>query len=303
MTALQSIHQRFALLLICVAVALPPPIAPSQARAQSETQQSTSHHAPQFDAASIKPAPPNADRTLIQITPDGASFHNAPLRTILGTAFSIDDKHLIGAPSWTSTNRYDLEAKVSPEDAPRLDKLKGGERNAMLIPLLSERCNLKYHHETRELPVYALVVAKGGAKLTRGEPDTPGGPKFPDPNHPEDPTKEHFKVMTVPGRIEADSIPMSILADQLTRLNVGRPVVDKTGITGNYNFTLRWTADNLLFPLLQDPSGIAAATAKDENTPSSLFTAIQEQLGLRLEPRKDRSDLIVIDHIDPPSPN
>jgi len=272
--------------------------------ANSGAQKPTVHlNIPQFDAASIKPAPPDYDKTLVQLTPDGASFHNSSLHTILETAFAVDDKHLIGAPSWTSTKRYDVEAKVSPEDAPKLNKLKGGERNAMLLPVLAERCNLKYHRETRELPVYALVVARGGPKLTRGEPDPPGGPKFPDPDHPEDPSKEHYKVMTTPGRIEADSLPMFILADQLTRLNaLGRPVIDKTGLTGNYNFTLRWTAD-LPFPILHDPDGLGAATARDENTPSSLFTAIQEQLGLKLESRKDRSEVIVIDHIDPPSPN
>lgn len=105
------------------------------------------------------------------------------------------------------------------------------------------------------------------------------------------------------GHVEADSIPMSILADQLTRLNIGRPVIDKTGLTANYNFILRWTADSLPFPLLADTDGLGAATEKVENTPSSLFTAVQEQLGLKLEPQKDRVDVIVIDHIDPPSPN
>jgi len=269
------------------------PIAPSQARGGI----------PQFDAASIKPASPSADKTLIQITPDGASIHNATLHMILETALGVDDKHLIGAPAWSSTSRYDIEAKVAPEDASKLDKLKGNERNAMLIPVLTERCNLKYHLETRELPVYALLLAKGGPKLIRGEPDPPAGSK-PYAGEPQNPAKEHFKVMTVMGRIEADSIPMSILADQLTRLNaVGRPVVDKTGISGNYNFTLRWTADTLPFPLLHDPDGLSAATAKDENTPSSLFTAIKEQLGLKLEPQRDRSDVIVVDYIEPPSPN
>lgn len=97
---------------------------------------------------------------------------------------------------------------------------------------------------------------------------------------------------------------MYILADQLTRLNaVGRPVVDKTGISGNYNFTLNWTADNLPFPILHEPGALDAATSSEESTPSSLFTALQEQLGLKLEPRKDRSEVIVIDRIDPPSPN
>ena len=232
------------------------------------------------------------------MSPDGLSFHGAPIRMVLQTAFGIDNKHLIGAPSWTNTSRYDIDAKVSPEDAPKFDKLKGADRNSMLIPMLQERFNLKFHQETRELPIYALLVAKGGPKLTKGEPDNPVGPKFPDPSRPEDPSKEHHRVFTVMGRIEADSITMDILADQLTRLNaVGRPVVDKTDLAGNYNFTLRWTAD-LPFPILHDSDGLGALT-KDEDTPSSRFTALQEQLGLKLEQRKDRLDIVVIDHIDP----
>ena len=133
----------------------------------------------------------------------------------------------------------------------------------MLIPMLAERFNLKFHHETRELPIYALVVAKGGPRLTRGEPDNPGAPKSPEPHGDEDLSKEHHWVLTIPGRIEADSIPMGILADQLTRLNaVGRPVIDKTAVTGNYNFALRWTADNLPFAILHGAGSLDAATAR-----------------------------------------
>lgn len=225
---------------------------------------------------------------------------------ILEEALEVDEKHLTRAPTWANTTRYDIEAKVAPEDAPRLDKLKGSDRNAMLVTLLEERFKLKYHHETRELPVYALVVAKGGPKLVSGEPDSPSGSKPAASDSAADPgtAKEHHKVMTTPGHIEADSVPMYILADQLTRLNtLGRPVIDKTGLTGSYNFTLRWTADNLPFPVLHDPVGLGSATANDDNSSASLITALEEQLGLKLVPQKDRSDVIVIDHIEPPSPN
>jgi len=300
---LQNRHQKFILLLrLAAAVALTLSCAVIHAHAQSSIPSSTWHHdIPQFDAVSIKPTPSGNEKVLVLVSPDGLSFHGAPIRMVLQTAFGIDDKHLIGAPSWTNTSRYDIDAKVSPEDAPKFDKLKGADRNSMLIPMLQERFNLKFHQETRELPIYALLVAKGGPKLTKGEPDDPVGPKFADPSRPEDPSKEHHRVLTVMGRIEADSITMDILADQLTRLNaVGRPVVDKTDLAGNYNFTLRWAAD-LPFPILHDSDGLGALTKED--MPSSLFTALQEQLGLKLEPRKDRLDVVVIDHIDPPSQN
>ncbi|HEY2472874.1 MAG TPA: TIGR03435 family protein [Terracidiphilus sp.] len=263
----------------------------------------------QFDVVSIKPTPSSDDKTLIQLPQDSSSFHGAPVLIVLETAFGVEDDRIIGAPSWVNTNRYDIEAKVAPEDAPRLNKLNGKDRNAMLIPVLTDRFHLKYHHETRERPIYALVIAKGGPRLTKGEPPPPGGYE-PDNGEPKNPSKEHFKIMTVPGRIEADSIPMYVLADQLTRLHaLGRRVVDKTGLTRNYNFTLRWTPDNPLPPVLNAyspgsiESGLAHAQDETDSTPSSLVTAIQEQLGLRLQQEKDRVDVIVIDHIDPPSPN
>ena len=142
--------------------------------------------------------------------------------------------------------------------------------------------------------------------MARGERDNEAGSKPAESaeDRAGNPPKEHHKVMTTPGHIEADSVPMYVLADQLTKLNAfGRPVIDKTGLAGNYTFNLRWTADNLPFPILHDTGGLDAATAKDDNSPSSVITALEEQLGLKLVPQKNRSDIIVIDHIEPPSPN
>jgi len=256
-----------------------------------------------FDVVSIKPAPPSSDKTLFKYSGDETSFDGAPVRMVIETAFGVDDNHILGAPTWVNTTRYDIEAKVALDDAPRLQKMKGEDRRAMLIPMLAERFHLKYHHEFRERPVYALVVARGGPKLAKGESDPPPGWKPPSDVPPE---KEHHKVMTVPGRIEADSIPMFVLADQLTRLHtLGRTVVDRTGLQGNYNFTLHWTPDALPFPLMKE-EGFGAATDSGDGTDaasSPLFTAIQEQLGLKLVPEKSNDDVIVIDHIDPPTPN
>jgi len=276
--------------------------------ANSRVQKLESRGKLEFDVASIKPTPPSDDKTLIRQLPDGTSFHGAPVRMVIQTAFGIDDNRIVDAPSWVSASRFDIEAKVAPEDAPSLNKLKGAERNAMLIPLLTERFHMKYHHETRERPIYALVVAKSGPKLTKGEPDPPDGFK-PDNGEPKDPAKEYYKIMATPGHIEADSMPMFVLADVLSRMHaLGRIVIDKTGLTGNYNFTLRWTPDNALPPLdTYSPgsleSGLAHTQSAADTAPSSLVTAIQEQLGLRLEPKKENLDVIVIDHIELPSPN
>jgi len=252
----------------------------------------------QFDVVSIKPTPPGDDKVLVELLPDGDTFHafhGATVRVILRAAFDVEDERIIGGPSWMNSDRYDIEAKVIPEDAPKLDKLTGEDRRAMFIPVLTERFHLKYHHETRQRPMYALVVAKGGPKLTKGVPD----------GSPEDPAKEHHKTMTVGGHIEADSVPMYVLADQLNRLHcLGRIVVDKTGLTGNYSFTLKWTSDNAPFPVMESTgSGAGQAEGGRDAAQLSLFTAIQEQLGLKIESEKDSVDVIVIDHIDRPSPN
>jgi bla regulator protein blaR1 len=300
---------RRALLLAAAVLAITLPIGfgvvcgQSSVRNSRTPKSSTTPEALQFDIVSIKPTAPNQDKTLFQYFPDGISFRGAPVRMVLETAFGVDDNHIVGPPAWVTTRLYDIEAKVAPEDAPKLERLRSTDQNAMLIPLLTERFNLKYHHDTRERPIYALVVAKGGLKLTKGELDPPPGWK---PAKDTPPEKEHYKVMTVPGHIEADSIPMFVLADQLSRLNaLGRTVVDKTGLIGNYNFNLQWTPDNAPFPMMSDADGLGATTHSEnatDSTPSSLFSAIQEQLGLKLEPEKGSDDVIVIDHIDPPSP-
>lgn len=283
------------------------PIGFGIVRGQSPPQQTKLSSEPspsiQFDVISIKPTPAANDKTLFKYSGDETSFVGSPVRMVIETAFGVDENHILGMPTWANTSRYDIEAKVAPDDASRLQKMDGEDRRAMLVPVLVERFHLRYHHEHRERPEYSLVVAKGGPKLAKGESDPPSGWRPPGNLSPE---KEHYKVMTVPGRIEADSISMRVLADQLTRLHaLGRSVVDKTGLIGNYNFTLHWTPDVLPFLLMKEEGLSAATTSADgiDAAGSSLFTAIQEQLGLKLVPQKSNDDVIVIDHIDPPTVN
>jgi bla regulator protein BlaR1 len=298
-----------ALLVAAAVLAILLPIGYGVVRGQSSTENSRTPNSkptkevPQFDVISIKPTAPNDDRTLFQYFPDSTSFRAAPIQIVLQMVFGVDDGRITGAPSWVNTNRYDIEAKVAPEDAPRLEKLNGNDRRAMLIPMLIDRFHLKYHHQMREQSTYVLMVAKGGPRLTRGQPDPPPGWK-PAKDLPIE--KEHYWIMARPGHIQADSIPMHVLAEQLTRMNMlGRMVVDKTGLTGNYNFTLQWTPDNDPFPalkqMLREADGLGAQAIDAPVSP--LFTALPEQLGLKLEPGKDSVDVIVIDHIDLPSPN
>jgi uncharacterized protein (TIGR03435 family) len=227
---------------------------------------------------------------------------------LLRVAFGVEADRIIGAPSWTQSNRYDIEAKVAPEEAPKLDKLKAEDRRAMLIPLLVERFNLKYHHETRELPMYTLVVAKGGPKLKESKDPAPGPDDPPSTaGVPKGPINMRGRMMMMPGHIESQGTTLDMLAHSLSP-QLGHTVIDKTGLTGKYDYTLQWTPDDGSGPMPGGPGGgPGGGTGREESAVQtggpSLFTAIEEQLGLKIESTKGSVDVIVIDHLDLPSAN
>ena len=275
-----------------------------------------------YEVATVKPTSANDGEHLIMMTPSGTTLKGIPLEMLMQQAFGVEEDRIIDAPGWAKSHRYDIEAKVSPEDAPKMEKLKAEQRRQMLLPVLVERFNLKYHVEQRELPTYALVVAKGGPKLTESKPDDIGPREFPDPKagpaapghelpgNPgpsgpgRDPLGKRGMVSIGPGRIDAHGGGMEFLAHSLS-FNVGRTVLDKTGLDGRYDFTLQWTPDQGMMPA-GGPGGpggpVHGDTAADPGGPS-LFTALQDQLGLKLESQKSKVDVIVIDHIDQPSEN
>ena len=267
---------------------------------------------PKYEVSTIKPSSEEDGRIRMMMTPDGAEFNGVQAQMLLQQAFGVERDRILGEPDWVRSKRFDIAAKVAPEDAPKLDKLKMEQRRSMLLPLLEERFGLKYHHESRELPMYALVVAKGGSKL---KVSTAPPPQAPDAPHRTDgppvlgglsrerPGSPGMMRMS-PGGIEANGGGMQFLAHALSAL-VGRSVVDKTGLTGNYDFSLNWTPDQSSTPMVGSlgggppPPGDAPA---DPNGPT-LFTALEEQLGLKLQSEKGKVDVIVIDHIDLPTEN
>ncbi|HZP06022.1 MAG TPA: M56 family metallopeptidase [Terracidiphilus sp.] len=282
-------------------------------------QSSVTTPLPKYEVASIKPAPAGDNKHMIMMRPDGISLGGVEVQTILQLAFGVEPDRIVSAPKWVQSNRYDFEAKVAPEDAPKVDKLKMEQRRAMLLPLLEERLNLKYHHETRELPMYVLVVAKGGPKLTESKPGEPmpfsdghiavAGPPSGGPGSMDGPSRMGNKgivgegMMMRPGAIQSHGGNIDFLTHALSGI-LGRTVADKTGLTGKYDFSLNWTPDTSMRnalggPELGPPNGEAPV---DESGPT-LFTALEEQLGLKLESQKGSVDVIVIDHIDPPSEN
>jgi uncharacterized protein (TIGR03435 family) len=251
---------------------------------------------PAWDVSTIKPSDPNARGSMLMFTPDGIKITNVPLFMIVREGFQLEDDRIFGGPGWAKTSMFDIEAKVAPEDAPKLKDLSFDQRLQMMIILLQDRCGLKFHHEMRDLPVYDLVVAKGGSKLTASKPDPPADDG--DEKH-----GNHRLMMHGRGHIESTGTDMH----GLTRILSGelkRTVIDKTGLKGDFDYKLDWTPDNAPPPMAKaGDAGPGENSSASDNAGPSLFTALEEQLGLKLESSKGPVDVIVIDQLEQPTAN
>ena len=249
----------------------------------------------EFEVASVKQNKADGNFTRISTTQDGIRIENAPLLLLLRLAYglsnTLDDKFL-GLPPWAKTQRFDIEAKVSPADVDEFKKLTRTQRQPMMQALLADRFKLQAHRETNEEPVYLLVVAKGGSKLRESKPPEDKGGK-----------EASGRMSVSREQMEATSVPISQLVTSLTQAS-GRTVLDKTELAGKYDFTLHWTPDEEGGATLKpadsgQPANEIASTASGP----SIFTALQEQLGLKLEPGKGPVECLVVDHVEQPSEN
>ena len=225
-----------------------------------------------FEVASIKPSDPSA--VGLSITADKGRFTatNATLKQLITFAYDIPDSRLFGEAKGLDKTRFNIVATIPGGDV-TLQTLR-----PMVQLLLRDRFQLAVHQETRELPFYALVVDKTGPKIVPLEAvDGAGQPGMRNNG---------------PGRWTGTRTSMAILANVLSR-QTRVSVQDQTGLTGAYNFTLEWTPDSAG---QANAGGEVPASADDRNGPS-IFTAIREQLGLRLDPRKGPGAVIVIDHV------
>jgi uncharacterized protein (TIGR03435 family) len=248
-----------------------------------------SAHPPSYDVASIKPAKPGDESTLL-FRLGAFTVKGMTLKSLIKQAYGIEDDQISGAPKWVGSQTYDIEAKVDGADAATLEKLSEDQSKLMFQSFLRDRFQLKAHWETKELPVLALVVAKGGPKLQQAKPgDTyPDGIKGPDGK----PEGHAGMMMWGRGRLTGQGIPIADMVPPLTQ-ELGRIVQDKTGLTGKYDIELRWTTDDAV------PD---SRSASDSPGPS-IFTAMQEQLGLKLESQKAPVEVLLIDHVEQPPPN
>lgn len=225
----------------------------------------------------------------------GNTMTNIPLRQLIQEVYELQDDRVYGGPEWLSTNLYDINAKIDPASVAKLKELSEDQRSfarrRMLQSLLADRFQLRVHRDTKELPVFALLVAEGGPKLKEATPGNtyPDGIKAPDgkPAGPGmmagGPSADGASLLT------AQAISMSKLVQRLSWQS-GRTVLDMTGLRGNYDFTLQWKPDSPSAggPSVPDPA---------------IFAAIQQQLGLKLEPQKALLEVLVVDHAEQPKDN
>jgi len=214
--------------------------------------------------------------------PNGYTATGVTLRMLVQEAYGVyDDKLLSGGPAWIDSDKFDIEAKFDVTEISKWNSLTYRQRANMLQPLLAERFNVKVHHEMKPFSVYNLVLSKGGTKL---QPTRPG---FSD-DMGIGITCHVLKNRS--GYTQRQDCTVASL-DDLLHQATGRSVVDKTGLAGHYDFELRWTPDNI------------SPTTEDDYSGPSIFAAVQEQLGLKLEPATAPLDVLVIDHAERPSEN
>jgi uncharacterized protein (TIGR03435 family) len=243
--------------------------------APAQTTQATT-----FDVASIRPhTPVPHERSHIISASNSGSFQtiNVPLKAIIQYAFDMPQSRIVNAPDWTSSQPFDIEAKSDDALNQRLHDLPSDQAKpiklAMIQSLLADRFGLKTHREQRELPLYDLVVAKTGSKLFPAKSDG-------------------LTINHGQGYLNAKGITLPLIAQELAR-DAGRVIIDKSNLPGRFDLDLRWQPDDT------PPMRLNG----EEVSLPSLFTALQEQLGLRLEPQKGPVEVLVIDDVHRPSAN
>jgi bla regulator protein blaR1 len=253
----------------------------------------------QFEVASIKPASPNNPQVMGRIMPGGTfAMRGATLKMLIAEAYYVWDFQVSGGPAWIGTEKYDITPKTgdsasgSPGDPSELiAEQRQSSRDQLrlrLQTLLADRFRLKLHRETKELPVYALVVAKSGPRLTENDAGD-GRPKG--------------MISTSPAGFSGHQLSTSTLAEVLS-LRLARPVLDETGLKGNYDFELNFAPDQPSPGAFAGPGPGPSPEplASDPNGPT-IFTALEEQLGLKLESKKGPVEIILVDHAEKASEN
>ncbi len=247
----------------------PPKLAPMPADAN-----------PSFDVATIKPSKPDTQGKFFRVQGDRFTTMNTSLADLIKAAYNVQDKQIVGAPAWVFSDHYDIAAQPDIPGTPNQAQLK-----TMIQKLLADRFQLKFHKDQKELSAYVLTVAKGGPKMKKSEGDPNGlGGRF----------------FTGLGSLSFSNSSMDDFCDLFQSAVLDRPVVNHTDLPGKWDFLLKWTPDESQFGGM----GIKVPPPTDAaDAPPPLFTAIQEQIGLKLDAGKAQVPVLVIDKAEKPSEN
>jgi uncharacterized protein (TIGR03435 family) len=252
---------------------------------------------PEFEAASIKPAKPGDDRgPTFNFTPGGGlTVTNGTLKGLIEAAYDMRDFQISGGPAWLDSARYDLIAKSAPDSAetpistsPSASPNRTAETRTRLQILLAQRFQLRIRRDTRELPLYLLAQGKNGSRLLPSDGSSTAAEGAP------------AGVQRSCGQMTGTKTSMANLAVMLER-QLDRPVEDRTGLSGKYTFHIEWTPDAGPCPVPPDAANTGAPIRSPEHP--SIFTALQEQLGLKLESAKGPVEVIVVDRAEKPGDN
>jgi uncharacterized protein (TIGR03435 family) len=264
---------------------------------------------PSFEAAAVKPSISGDNRVAILGQPGGRFVAtNATLKMLMGVAYRVRDFQISGGPSWVATERWNIEAKAEEGSIPPPtglpDPTVPNPLMLMVQSLIEDRFQLKMHSETKELPVYELVIAKSGSKMKLSEDQSPFRPPergSPPPSPPQrgGPTLRG-SMRFGRGELEANGVPLFNFIQALSQ-PLGRPVIDKTGLKGLYDIQLQWTPELGQGPVVS--GGPEPPPPPPDSSGPSIFNAIQEQLGLRLESAKGPVEIWVIDSVQKPTEN
>jgi uncharacterized protein (TIGR03435 family) len=249
----------------------PPPVPPMAADAN-----------PAFEVATIKPSKPGAQGKGFGFQAGHFRTVNTDLNDLIAFAYGRHPKQIVDAPAWFGTDLFDIEAKPDAEGRPSQKQMA-----TMVQKLLEDRFGLKFHHDKRELPVYVISVASGGPKMAKSaSPD--GQMAF------------FFRAL---GDLTVRNQSMTDFATWMQNGVMDRPVVDQTGLADHYDFQLKWTPDESQFAAFRGVGAVVPPPTDSATAPPALYTAITEQLGLKMGPGKVPVDVIVIEHAEKPSAN
>jgi uncharacterized protein (TIGR03435 family) len=235
---------------------------------------------PSFEVATIKPSKPDEPGKLFGIRGNHFKTINTTLTDLITFAYGVQQKQIVGQPEWMDKDKWDIEAQPDVPGAP--NKLQVA---TMIQKLLADRFQLKFHDDKKELSAYVLTVAKSGNKMTAGSTD---------------PNQLPGLFFTGLGRLTVQNATMEDFAELMQTAVLDKPVVDQTALAGKWNFLLKWTPDESQFGGM----GIKVPPPSDApDAPPPLFTAIQEQIGLKLDAGKAQVKVLVIDKAEKPSAN